>query len=188
MVDVALKCKCGELRGTVTNVSPETGNRLICYCNDCQAFARYLDQESAILDEHGGTDIYQTVPAAVNISAGSDQLRCKRLTENGLFRWYTQCCKTPVGNTVSAGLPFAGLFHNIMDDDGARDQNMGPVRYYVQGKTAKGKPPADKVHAGFPFAMLARSLPMLLIAKLRGQHKPSPFFDDKGQPIISPDG
>src|SRR5687767_6325224 len=53
-----LRCQCGAIRGYVA--LPAKTVRAICYCRDCQAFARYLERAGDILDEHGGTDILAT--------------------------------------------------------------------------------------------------------------------------------
>jgi hypothetical protein len=45
--------------GIVSDVSPSSGFRFVCYCKDCQAFARLLDSADA-LDAAGGTDIFHT--------------------------------------------------------------------------------------------------------------------------------
>jgi hypothetical protein len=37
-----LHCSCREVRGVVTDVSPKTVNRVVCYCDDCQAFLHQL--------------------------------------------------------------------------------------------------------------------------------------------------
>lgn len=186
MVDVTLKCRCGAVQGVARNVSADTGTRIVCYCDDCQAFARYLDQEDTVLDEYGGTDIFQITPAQVEITQGAELIRCMRLTEKGLFRWYTACCKTPIGNTLSAGVPFVGIIHNFMDDDGVRDQNLGPVRGHVLCKFARGTLPAARNQTGFPLRLVIRALSRLLVAKLRGQNRPSPFFNSNGIPVSAP--
>lgn len=186
MVDVPLKCSCGTVQGMAHDISAHTGTRAVCYCDDCQAFARYLGRESDILDEHGGTDIFQITPAQIEINQGADRLSCMRLGPKGLFRWYADCCKTPVGNTVSAKIPYVGLIHNFMDDDGVRDENLGPVLFYVQGKFAKGAPSDHRMHSGFPLRSFLRIIPRLLLAVLRRQNKPSPFFDATGAPVATP--
>jgi hypothetical protein len=186
VVDVPLKCSCGSVRGVAKNISPDTGNHIVCYCSDCQAFARNLDNETDILDEFGGTDIFQITPAQVDITEGNNQLRCMRLTEKGLYRWYTACCKTPVGNMMSAGMPFIGMVHNFMDDDGVRDKNLGPVIFYALGKSAIKTPPEDKNDKGFPFRIMVRAISKMIMAKIRGQHKPNAFFDDDGKPVSEP--
>jgi hypothetical protein len=55
-----LRCRCEEVRGSVSNASPRTVNRVVRYCDDCQAFAHQLGRAD-LLDRHGGTDIVQVV-------------------------------------------------------------------------------------------------------------------------------
>jgi hypothetical protein len=40
--DVQLRCKCGHVRGIAQEVARYAGFRFVCYCEDCQAFARFL--------------------------------------------------------------------------------------------------------------------------------------------------
>ena len=71
MVDISLRCRCGRVRGLARAVSPSAGFRFVCYCEDCQAFARFLEQPD-ILDTAGGTDIFQLPPGRVTFTAGTD--------------------------------------------------------------------------------------------------------------------
>src|SRR5262245_45837150 len=57
-VDLPLRCRCGHVHGVASEVAPFNGFRLVCYCKDCQAFARFLDRPE-VLDAAGGTDIFQ---------------------------------------------------------------------------------------------------------------------------------
>ena len=59
--DLALRCRCGHVRGIARDVSPANGFRFVCYCKDCQAFARFLERAD-VLDPAGGTDIFQMPP------------------------------------------------------------------------------------------------------------------------------
>ena len=186
MVDVPLRCDCGIVSGVAKDVSPESGNHIVCYCKDCQAFAHFLECEDIILDEYGGTDIFQITPAQITIQQGKDQIRCMRLTPKGLYRWYTECCRTPIGNMISAGIPFIGVIHNFMDDEGVREDNLGPVIFYAFGDSASNTPPLDKNDRGFPFRIMLRTIYKLIIARIRGQHKPNAFFDDSGKPVSEP--
>ncbi len=61
-MNIPLKCKCGALRGLANDVSPTTGKRIICLCDDCQAYAYYLGRPE-ILDANGGTDVIPVAPA-----------------------------------------------------------------------------------------------------------------------------
>jgi hypothetical protein len=180
------------------DVSPRTGTRVVCYCDDCQTFARYLEKETATLDERGGTDIFQLAPAQIEITSGVEQLRSMRLQPKGLIRWYAGCCKTPIGNTVSGDVPVVGLIHNFIEGESDtlqerlrnRDQKLGPIRFYIHGKFAKETSATgqkgQKIHDGVPPRMLMRVISKLLLAKLRGQGQPSPFFDDRGVPVSMP--
>ena len=78
-----LRCRCGEVRGSVTNPSPRAVNRVICYCDDCQAFAHHLGRAD-LLDAHGGTDIVQVAPASLTFSHGQRRIAGLRLTPDGM--------------------------------------------------------------------------------------------------------
>ena len=108
-MDIPLKCECRKVRGVATDVSAGAGTRVVCYCDDCQEFANYLDRGNTVLDEHGGTDIFQLAPARVTITQGREHIRCLHLTNKGTFRWYAGCCNTPIGNTRDASFPFVGM-------------------------------------------------------------------------------
>jgi hypothetical protein len=187
MADIKLSCRCGGIEGLARNISPQSCTRLVCHCRDCQAFARALDAGDETLDEFGGTDIVQVAPARIMITRGASQLRCLRLTPKGLIRWYAGCCKTPVANTVSAGMPFVGLIHTFLEDAVRAHETTGPVRYYVQGRYALSGRPDDDVHPAFPPAMLFRVVIRMLTAKFGGDARPSPFFDAAGKPMMEPD-
>lgn len=165
---------------------PETANRGICYCRDCQAFARYLGQEQEIMDEKGGTEVMQTLPKHVHISEGAEALACVRLTEKGLLRWYASCCNTPIGNTPpSYKISFVGLVHNCLDSAGkSLDESFGPVRMRVNTKSAKGDPKPQSM--GVAPAVL-RFMGMLAKARVDGSYLRTPFFNVKdGTPVARP--
>ena len=187
--DVPLRCRCGALRGVATGLSPRTGNRAVCYCDDCQAYAHFLGRTD-VLDAHGGTDIFQITPSQVRITDGADRLRCMRLSENGLMRWYAGCCDTPLGNPLaSARVPFVGVVHAVMDHAGdgrSRDEVLGKPRGYIYGRFAVGGLPRH-AHPTAPIGMILRALGTLVSAAVRGKHGPSPFFDgSSGQPVTTP--
>src|SRR5678815_5259444 len=98
-VAIPLRCQCGQVRGVARDVSAATGFRFICYCQDCQLFARFLDRAD-VLDAAGGTDIFQMPPDRVRLDAGTDALRCLSLSSK-VLRWYTGCCWTPIANTAA---------------------------------------------------------------------------------------
>lgn len=186
MPNISLSCTCGKVKGIVTHVDPSSGNRVVCYCDDCQAFARYLNRTNDILNENGGTDIYQCPPANVTITEGAEHIRCMRLTAKGLHRWYTECCKTPIGNTLTAGWPFIGLVHNFIGDEATRDAELGPIQGEVYAKFAKGPRAEELRNTRTPISLLVKTLLKVFIWKLKGLNKPSPVFNADGKPVSEP--
>src|SRR5262249_25743113 len=71
--DVELRCRCGEVHGWLSGAAPDRVNRVVCYCDDCQAFLHQLDR-SDLLDAHGGTDIVQVAPAALRFDRGMQHI------------------------------------------------------------------------------------------------------------------
>lgn len=186
MTEIPMSCSCGAVKGTLTESLKPKGRRLKCYCRDCQTFANFLEKGSEILDESGGTDIYQITPAQLRIDQGTEHLGCVRLSPKGLFRWYTQCCKTPIGNTVSGKIPFIGVAHNFFEERNLLDENLGPVVMSIQAKDATGTPDGPNVHAEFPTRLLVKSVCKMVYRGLTGQGKPNPFFSPDGNPICEP--
>jgi hypothetical protein len=158
-------------------------------CDDCQAFARYLEQPG-VLDAHGGTDIYQTAPAHVQLSDGAEHVRCVRLSPKGLLRWYTACCNTPIGNTLaSPGVPFVALVHSFMDHSApgqARDRVLGAPRAFIHGRFGIGGLPAH-AHPRAPLGIILRMASQVGTAWLKRRQRPSAFFTaDTGAPRVTP--
>jgi hypothetical protein len=187
--ELPLRCRCGTVQGIATDLSPKTGNRIVCYCDDCQAFAHFLERDD-ILDSHGGTDIFQMTPSQVTITLGADHLHCMRLSEKGLMRWYTGCCKTPVGNTAaSAGVPVVGLIHSFVDHAAhgrSRDDVLGAPIGFVQTRFAVGRPPPHAGAMSLP-ALIVRSVRLLVGAWQTGKSRPSPFFNASTRtPVVEP--
>ena len=63
--ELALRCRCGTVRGVARDVAPSTVNHCFCYCDDCQAFAHFLGRADDVLDAYGGTEITQMSQANV---------------------------------------------------------------------------------------------------------------------------
>lgn len=185
MQELALQCECGQVRGVVENVKPAAGNRLTCYCSDCQAFANYVRPEGGVLNEQGGTEVYQIPPAIFKIHQGQEHLACIRLTESGLYRWYTTCCNTPMGNAVSEKLPFLGLVHSFIAKDQDWDSKMGPMLGSFNLKGATGKVPDDVKGPASKNAILFRLLRKVLFWKLSGKNNPNTLFKN-GKPLVEP--
>lgn len=179
MTDVAFSCSCGTLKGVLQEVSPASGCHALCYCRDCRAFARHMDQLDA-LEPGGGSPLVQVVPARIEITQGADRIACLRLSPRGLHRWYAACCKTPLANTVgSPRMPMAGMWRPLF----AQTDAFGPVVTHGFTKGAlPGGPRKDKGLGRMFGGLLKRAL----AAYLNGTARQSPFFDASGAPVAAP--
>jgi hypothetical protein len=183
MTDLALRCRCGEVRGTVVDVAPGACNHALCYCKDCQAFARFLDRAD-MLDAYGGTDIVQVAPSQVRIERGAEQLRSVRLHDKGMIRWYSACCRSPLGNTMSMRVPFVGL-PTVCFEPRPTDAVIGNA-VGANAKSATSPPPGEAYQVISIRWMLGATRRMLGWW-LRGKGKPTPYFVERtGEPRSAP--
>ena|SRR5579859_1026169 len=169
---IELRCRCGEVRGIVTGASPRTVNRVICYCDDCQAYAHQLGRAD-LLNAKGGSDIVQVAPATLSITGGQHRIAGLRLTSKGLYRWYASCCNTPVGNTLSPAVPFVGIPVQVFDVP-RPDDVFGEPTGAIQGKYAVGDPPPGST--GIKLSLLLRAISKVLGWRFGGKTWPHPFF------------
>lgn len=179
-----IQCNCGQFQAEANNLPKESPGRLGCYCNDCQAFLRYLHRID-YMDDAGCTEIVPVYPISFQILTGEKNLACLRLSEKGLYRWYTRCCNTPIANTGSS-LPWVGLYSKNFGVTPILDSQFGPVRCRIMGKYALKTPPpgtADKMN----FSSMLLVLPFILKGLLLRKNKNSPFFLKDGiTPIMTP--
>ncbi len=184
--DLRLRCRCDRVRGVALDMSPSSGFRFVCYCTDCQTFARFLGRDD-VLEPAGGTDIFQMPPGRVRLTTGHEALRCVRLSPK-VLRWYADCCRTPIGNTAAIpAFPIVGVIHSFIDiSDRPRDAVLGRPLCRIFEHSATGPlppngPPAPSV------SMFARRASKLLRWWLRGLARPTPFFDERtGAPRAVP--
>ena len=186
--DVPLRCQCGRVRGVARDVSPSAGFRFVCYCHDCQAFARFLGPAD-VLDPAGGTDIFQMPPARVRLTEGTDALRCLRLSGK-VLRWYADCCRTPIANTAAGPrFPLVAVIHSFMDHEGdtrSRDEVLGPPLCRIFERSAVGALPTTAPPPA-SLGVFTRRASLLLRWWARGLARPSPFFDERTKaPRASP--
>lgn len=182
--DLKFRCGCGNLHGTLHGASPHSGQHIACYCKDCRAVIAHFQKERRFLDEAGGVALFQTSPTRITFDGGTEALACLRLSPKGVLRWYAACCDTPMFNTVpSAGLPFAALLTGNLASGSAP---LGPVKARVNTGAPTG--PVPEPNSAFAaFRAIAALMLGLLVAKLRGDHKRSPFFDQQtGKPVAEP--
>lgn len=180
-MSLSLQCECGQVQGTVL-----TGHgyaRATCYCADCQAYARWLDQPG-LTDAHGGTDLVAMNPSAVRFTAGEESIACMSLSEKGLLRWYARCCRSPLANTPrDPNLAYVGIFADRLSPPRMVDAAFGPP-----GETVLNAGSAVGRVGTTPVTFLAGGLHIvggILAAKLHGQ-APTLFFDEHGHPLRDP--
>lgn len=178
------RCRCGAVSGVVEHPGRATHSR--CYCEDCQAYARFLGREADMVDESGGLEAVQTLPKDVLFAEGREQLACVRLSKSGLLRWYAQCCNTPIGNTpATSKLPFVGLSRTCLEVEGRSvRQSFGPVRFSLYTGGARGPvKPKPFGRAGFVLWLIGNRLR----ARVAGGFAQNPFFDTSAdRPIVEP--
>jgi Family of unknown function (DUF6151) len=181
-----LGCRCGHVRGVAGGVAPNAGFRFICYCGDCQAFARFLERPD-VLDMSGGTDIFHLPAGRVKLTEGSEAVRCLQFSSR-VFRWYTDCCRTPIANTAGPRFPVIGLIHSLMslDSGRSRDAMLGaPLCRIFEGSAVGPLPPNAPPPRSL--GLVVRRVPTLLGWWLRGLGRPNPFFDeDTKAPLSAP--
>lgn len=184
-IELELRCACGAVKGVVVESSPRTCNRALCYCDDCQAFARFLGRDD-VMNDRGGTDIVQVAPSRVRILAGQEHLRSMRLSPKGVLRWYTACCRSPAGNMLGTPRsPFIGFPTRFIVLEGPALEAAVGAGEGLHGRFAIGGCP-EGVAPRVGMGLLARSVWMVLGNAVRGRHRGSPFWTASGEPIAAP--
>jgi hypothetical protein len=183
-----LCCRCGHVRGVAREVSPFAGFRFVCYCTDCQAFARFLERPD-VLDLAGGTEIFQIAAGRVTLTAGTDAVRCLSFSGK-VLRWYADCCHTPIANTaISPRFPVVALIHSFMDHEAvgrSRDELLGPPLCRIYERSATGPLPPNALPPP-SLDIFARRAAKLLGWWARGLGRPNPFFDEQtNAPLVAP--
>lgn len=175
-----VQCNCGAIRA---NLDPAgVSNRAICYCTDCRAFALFLERPD-ILDRSGGTELIQVAQSRLQFTLGIERLVAIRLTERGMIRWYSSCCKTPIGNTMpNPKMIFVGLIHSCLNHS-QLNRDFGESVALVSTSTAVGDPKPKQV--GLVRSM-CRFLQMLVVGRMSGAYRKSPFFAQSGSPVVEP--
>ncbi len=176
-----IQCKCGTVRGQVAGLG--THSRIICYCTDCRAFAGFVGQAPAVLDQQGGTEIVQIAQSRLRFLQGEACLAAVRLSEHGMLRWYASCCGTPIGNTMAnAKVSFIGLIHSCLSAERIND-DFGSKVALVNTDSALGKPQPKQ--RGL-FGVIARFIWIVVTSRIGGAYRKSPLFDVSGLPKVAP--
>jgi hypothetical protein len=160
------------VHGRVIRVA--TAVRAVCYCKDCQAYARFL-ASPGVVDPAGGTEVVATVPGNVHLDEGGGALACLSLSGRGLLRWYAGCCNTPIANTPrNPNVPYVGLVHSCLQGGPPSiEASFGRRRMVANAKSARG----DARSAPLANAVgISRLMLSLLKARISGSYKDNPFF------------
>lgn len=169
-------CGCGRITGQLTPKAVQTGTHLVCFCKDCRAAEIYLGRPDPAPDP---VDILQTSPEGVSFETGKDLLGLFRFSPNGLMRWYSTCCGTPMFNTLPrSGVPFVGVLAEIVEDP----ERLGKVR----GRSFLPQANGTTKHEGSG-AMIWGLATRILASRLSGSWKDTPFYDiESGKPVVTP--
>ena len=187
--DLNVRCSCGRFSGVARGIDGGVGNHGKCYCDDCQLFQHFLGKANDVLDEHGGTQIFQMSPLRFEITSGEEHLAVLQLRPDGLCRWYSGCCNTPIGNTMgTSGVPFVGVVTACLQPTPGEslDAALGPLRFRIHGRYARGDVRAIGVHERAPLSAILRMVVKLASWRLHGDHKRSPFFKADGTLKVDP--
>jgi hypothetical protein len=81
-------------------------------------------------------------PGRVKLTAGTDAVRCLGLSRK-VFRWYTDCCRTPIANTAAGPcFPVVALIHSFMDPE---SEGRPETRCSARGcAVSTNAPPSDR--------------------------------------------
>ena len=182
MTPISLACDCGNVVLHIApRPAPPQGNRIICHCNSCRAFARVLGRTD-VLDSADGSDILQIRCDRLSIAKGAEHIAALKLSPKGLARWYAACCNTPLGNTTGGpGFPFFGaLVHGIVAKD-----TLGPVLARVNIPKERPLPQGLPATEGRTTAAFAGVFTIMLSGWLARAQKRNPLFPN-GKPLAPP--
>ena len=181
MLDLVIRCSCGAIRGIARGISPSTVNRVVCHCRGCIAYAHSLGRYDEIVDQRGGTEVFQMSPRNLSFTSGAEHLACGRMTKKGALRWYAACCCTPIAHTLaSPRIPFLAVNHLCVDwsqTDQPRRAVIGPVRARVNIRLERREAKRLAATRCALAMMLVHFMPKFVFWLLRGDAKRSPFFD-----------
>ncbi|MEO1042100.1 MAG: DUF6151 family protein [Pseudomonadota bacterium] len=185
-MDIDFSCSCGSLTFKVEAVSPKTGTHVHCYCSDCQAFATVLGRGDQVLDERGGTEIFQFVPSRLTVTSGAEHLAVLRFGEKGLMRWYASCCDTPIGNTsASPSIPIMGIVdptNRALEKDMAVSAMGESVGAFCPNE---GWGPVDAPQVKV-LKMIRRAVVRAIGPFLAGRLSRHALFDENKNPVAKP--
>ena len=174
----------GRLRfsGIISNL--RGGTRAICYCTDCQIYAHYLKLSNEVLNSFGGTEVISVRPNQIFIQRGIEYLSCVSLTELGAFRFFTNCCKTPICNmSRNYRTEHIAILHNCLNHNVIAEIFENNA-LHVKRESGKGNTPKNN-----PVYFIASSLYYsysVLLSHIYNGFKFNPFINQgTRRPVVS---
>lgn len=172
-LSLGFACRCGALRGEVTDVTPAAYTRAECHCGDCRAAYTHLG-----IADPGVVGILQTTQDRIRITEGGQNLRVFRHTPRGALRWFAVCCDTPLFLTpLKARLVHVGVNADRLDDP----DSLGKVM--AEGFIPAG---AGKIRHRGVGRMISRMVSRMAAKNLTGEWRGTRFFAKDGAPILAP--
>jgi len=184
MTDLPLQCTCGAVRGTLRDVSPSTVFHFVCHCGDCRTFLRHIGRADDLLTPHGGTAVVHSTPARITLLAGADKVGLLRLSPRGLLRFYATCCNTPLGSMLDQPTtPLVSLSRAVLPENA--HEHLGPA-IGIRGRSATGDRNTLDAVETVPLGVMARMAGRMVLRRLQGEARPSPFHHPDGSVIAEP--
>lgn len=178
-----IQCDCGKFQALLKHFPKASPGRLVCYCDDCQSYAKKIGRED-ILDEFGGTEVIPAYPNDFVIQEGKEHLKCFKLSPKGLHRWTAACCNTPIVNTMPK-FPWLGIPRNVYTNaDSNALAAFGKVRSRIKGKFKTGDAPF-KISDDLGFMDALTVIPFIAKGFIFKKFSSSPFLKDDGKTPMS---
>jgi len=133
-IETKLCCPCGKVKGTI-RAKYEDSERIHCYCTDCRTYNKAIAAlggkgNKPLNHEYGESHLCQFCKSDVTIDEGLEHIKLARKAPNeGMYRYYTDCCHVPLMNTVDF-LAFVGVYEDNLDKN--HKKFHGPVTVFEQ--------------------------------------------------------
>ena len=166
MSDLPFSCRCGQVKGTLHDASPGSGNHVRCFCSSCRAAMIHTGDPDP---GDQGVTLFQTTPDKISFQQGQDGLAVFSFGPQNILRWQASCCDAALFTTLrTPKVPLAALITNRL----ANTTAIGPVK----SQAFVPQPDGTSKHQN-KIALFGGVLWRSLIARLTGRWKATPFFD-----------
>ena len=178
-----ISCDCGSFKARLKSFPKNTPGRLVCYCRDCQSFLHRI-KRADVLNAFGGTEVIPAYPKEMELLSGAGNLKCYRLTPQGMYRWTAGCCNSPIANT-RRNFPWGGIFYTAYTAHNPDALNeLGDIKASIFGRDAlQGAP--GRISDKIVFREMLVVMPFVIKGKILKMHQASPFFESDGKVPIS---